>query len=74
MLHFVAAIRREREAQGLSVEQLAERAGVDAALLSRLEMGHAFNPTISTLFRIAAALGKNLALAFEGTATTDSAQ
>lgn len=62
MLKFVAAVRREREAQGLSVEQLAERAGVDAAALARFEAGQAFNPSASTLFRLARALGKNLAL------------
>ncbi len=65
LLKFVVAIRREREAQNLTLEQLAERAGMDAAALSRLETGKAFNPTISTIFRIAAALGKGLKLAFE---------
>jgi transcriptional regulator with XRE-family HTH domain len=65
LFKFVAMIRGERESQGMTVEQLAERADVDAAALYNLEAGQAFNPTVATLFRIAAALGKNLALGFE---------
>lgn len=65
MLKFVASVRREREAQGLTLEQLATRAGVDVGVLSRFESGQAFNPTASTLFRIAAALGQNLVLALD---------
>jgi ribosome-binding protein aMBF1 (putative translation factor) len=66
LLRFVARVRREREAQGLTVEQLAARAGIDVGVLSRFESGQAFNPTVSTLFRIAAALGRNLVLALDG--------
>jgi ribosome-binding protein aMBF1 (putative translation factor) len=73
LLRFVAAIRREREALGLSLDQLSQRAAVDGATLSRLESGTSFNPTISTLFRIAAALGKHLTLGLEG-ATTGTRQ
>ena len=62
MLKFVASIKREREAQSLTQSQLAELAKVDAAELVRLEAGHAFNPTVSTLFRIACALGKRFEL------------
>jgi ribosome-binding protein aMBF1 (putative translation factor) len=69
LLQFVALLRREREKHGLSLEQLAERAGVDAAVLARLEAGQGFNPTISTLFRIATALGKHLTLGLDGAAT-----
>lgn len=68
LLKFLAAVRREREAQGLTVEQLAERAGIDVAVVSRFESGQAFNPTVSTLFRIAGALGRNLMLALDGVA------
>jgi ribosome-binding protein aMBF1 (putative translation factor) len=71
VLRFVASIRREREERGLSVEQLAEHAGLDAMVLTRLEAGQAFNPTVSTLFRIAEALDKNLLLAFDGPRLTD---
>jgi ribosome-binding protein aMBF1 (putative translation factor) len=67
LLKLVAAIRREREAQGLTVEELAARAGTDAAVLTRFESGQAFNPSLSTLFRIADALGRKLVLALDPT-------
>lgn len=65
LLQFVASIRREREALGLSLEQVAAHAGIDVAALTRLEAGQSFNPTISTLFRLAAALDKKLSLRLE---------
>jgi ribosome-binding protein aMBF1 (putative translation factor) len=65
LLKFIALIQKEREVQGMTVEQLAERAGMDAAALSRLETGQSFNPSLATLFRIVSALGKDLVLAFE---------
>jgi ribosome-binding protein aMBF1 (putative translation factor) len=68
LLKFIASVRREREAQGLTVDELAARAGIDAATLARLESGIAFNPTIATLFRIAEALGRNLTLALDSVA------
>jgi ribosome-binding protein aMBF1 (putative translation factor) len=68
LLRFVASVRREREAQGLTLEQLAERAGIDVGVLSRFESGQAFNPTVSTLFRLAAALGRNLVVGLDGAA------
>lgn len=71
LLTFAAGVRREREAQGLTLEQLAARAGVDAGVLSRFESGQAFNPTVSTLFRIAGALGRNLVLALAETPLPD---
>jgi ribosome-binding protein aMBF1 (putative translation factor) len=66
LLQFVACVRHEREAQGLTLEQLATRAGIDVGVLSRFESGQAFNLTVSTLFRIAAALGRNLTLGLDG--------
>jgi ribosome-binding protein aMBF1 (putative translation factor) len=67
LLKFVASMRRLREEQGLTVEQLAGKAGIEPNVLARMEAGQAFNPTVATLFGIAAALGKKLSLAFEGT-------
>jgi ribosome-binding protein aMBF1 (putative translation factor) len=67
LLQLVASIRREREALGLSPEQLAERAGLEVATLHRLESGQSFNPTIATLFRLAAALGKHLTVGLDAT-------
>jgi len=54
-------LRRERERLGLSLADVAERAKIDKAALSRLENGHHFNPTVSTLARYVHALGKSLA-------------
>jgi ribosome-binding protein aMBF1 (putative translation factor) len=55
-----AALRLERESQGLSLTDLAERSGIDRATISKLETGKIANPTVGTLRTIAAALGKRL--------------
>jgi ribosome-binding protein aMBF1 (putative translation factor) len=57
---FVMSLRRERERLGLSLAEVAERAKIDKAALSRLENGQQLNPTINTLERYARALGKRL--------------
>ena len=53
-------LRRERERQHLTLNEVASRAGMDPAVLSRLETGRSDNPTVETLYRVAAALGKEL--------------
>jgi len=53
-------MKRQREASGISLADLAERTGMDKGALSRLENGVQDNPTIVTLMRYAAALGKKL--------------
>jgi DNA-binding XRE family transcriptional regulator len=53
-------LKRTREESGLSLADVAERSGIDKAALSRLENGIQSNPTVETLFRYAAALGKRL--------------
>lgn len=50
-----AAIRREREALGLSLSELARRAGLGKSTLSQLEAGQG-NPGIETLWALAAVL------------------
>src|SRR5690348_4111793 len=65
LMRFVASIRSAREAQGLTAEAIAERAGMEASAYARLESGNVLNPTLSTLFRVARALGKNLVLTLE---------
>jgi DNA-binding Xre family transcriptional regulator len=58
-LHQVAALlKREREKNGITLAELEARTGIDQAALSRLENGRNANPTLDTLNRIAAALGK----------------
>jgi ribosome-binding protein aMBF1 (putative translation factor) len=53
-------LRKERERQGLSLTDIAERTGMDKAALSRLETGKQINPTIDTLWRYAHAVGRLL--------------
>jgi DNA-binding Xre family transcriptional regulator len=56
----LAALRAERERQGLSLSDLSERSGIDRATLSKLETGKVPNPTVSTLHAVAKALNKRL--------------
>src|SRR5688572_16223136 len=65
LLVLASAIRREREAQGMTIEQLVEKAKVDAGMLARFEGGQSFNPTASILLRIARALGRKLNVALD---------
>mgnify|MGYP003618345623 CR=1 FL=1 len=50
-----ASIRREREKLGLTVTELAKRAGIAKSTLSQLE-GGAGNPSLETLWSLAMAL------------------
>jgi ribosome-binding protein aMBF1 (putative translation factor) len=65
----LAALRRERERQGLSLADLSERTGLDRATLSKLETGKMANPTLATLRRYAQALGKRLNWSLEDAVT-----
>ncbi|WP_144877161.1 helix-turn-helix domain-containing protein [Microbacterium sp. 1.5R] len=49
-------LRREREASGLSVSELARRAGISKATVSQLESGSG-NPSVETLWALGVALG-----------------
>ncbi len=60
LLTALAALRVERERQGLSLTALSELTGIDRATISKLETGKVANPTVVTLRIIAAALGKRL--------------
>jgi DNA-binding phage protein len=55
----VDRLRLERQRQRLSLDEVSERSGVALAALSRLEHGQG-NPTLTTLNRVAAALGMRL--------------
>lgn len=55
------AIRRRREAQGLSLRALAERAGIPFTTLRDIEAGRSRSPGIGTLEPILAALGTTIA-------------
>ncbi len=66
------ALKREREQSGLSIVNAAERSGLDRAVVSRLENGKQDNPTVATLMRYAAALGKRFLWSYEDLATKDT--
>jgi ribosome-binding protein aMBF1 (putative translation factor) len=56
----LAALRLERERQGLSLTDIQQRTKIDRATISKLERGEIPNPTVATLRTYAAALGKRL--------------
>ena len=60
----LAQMKKVREQAGLSLAAVSERSGIDTAAISRLENGHAANPTVSTLERYAAAIGKRFTWGF----------
>lgn len=59
------ALKQERERSGLSIRDVAERSGLDRAVISRLETGKQDNPTVATLMRYAAAVGKRFLWCYE---------
>jgi ribosome-binding protein aMBF1 (putative translation factor) len=65
------ALKRERERRGLSIGDLAERSGLDRSVVSRLENGKQDNPTVATLMRYAAAIGKRLLWSYEALPATN---
>jgi len=73
LIEALAGLRRERERQGLSLTDMAERTGIDRATISKLETGKLANPTIGTLRTYAKALGRRLAWTLEVVAKPDMA-
>lgn len=61
----VAWLKHERERQNLTLAEMSKRTGIDQAALSRLETGKNGNPTLDTLYRVAAALGKRICCTFQ---------
>jgi ribosome-binding protein aMBF1 (putative translation factor) len=60
ILSLVARFKAGRESQGLTLAEVAERMGIAAPALSRLESGKMLNPTLATLHKWAEALGEKL--------------
>jgi DNA-binding XRE family transcriptional regulator len=58
----LAELKQAREAAGLTLAEVSKRCGIDQPALSRLENGHNKNPTLDTLWRYAAAVGRRLLL------------
>lgn len=56
----VTLLKAAREEAGLSLADVARRSGIGKAALSRLENGQQINPTLNTLYRYAAAVGKQV--------------
>src|SRR5689334_2994275 len=54
------AIRAHRELEGLSQAAVARRAGIHAAMLSRIERDERSDPYFSTIAKVAAVLGLSL--------------
>jgi hypothetical protein len=59
---FCHLLKQARLTAGLTITEVAGRSGIDAGALSRLEGGRKPNPTVDTLGRWAAALGKSITL------------
>jgi transcriptional regulator with XRE-family HTH domain len=68
-----ASARRLRLAQGLTLAELAQSAGISAGMLSRLETGDV-SPSLETLAALSAALGSTVAALFrdDGAAGSDA--
>jgi DNA-binding XRE family transcriptional regulator len=64
ILSLMAKFKATRENQGLTLAEVAERMGIDAPALSRLETGKMLNPTLATLHKWAEALGHKLDVEF----------
>jgi DNA-binding Xre family transcriptional regulator len=62
---FLHDLRKAREDAGMSLTDVETRTGIDKATLSRLETGKQPNPTVDTLVRYAAAVGKQLVLTLQ---------
>ena len=60
IINLMARFKAVRENQRLTLAEVAERMGIDAPALSRLENGKMLNPTLATLFKWAEALGQKL--------------
>jgi len=62
LIDALQALRDERKAQGVSLTELEQRTGIHKSALWRLEHDANPNPTVSTLMRIAEALGRQITI------------
>lgn len=58
----ISAIKAQRQAQEVSLSELARRTGISKSSLSRMENDPNANPTITTLMRLAEALGQEITI------------
>jgi DNA-binding Xre family transcriptional regulator len=66
----LAELKRIRVARGVTAVDVAKRAGIAPAAMSRLEAGKNPNPTYETLSRYAAAIGVEIAIGIVGSEVT----
>jgi transcriptional regulator with XRE-family HTH domain len=66
--HTGRAVKQQRETAGLSLRMLAERSGVSSSMISDIERGTK-SPTVTTLVRLAQALGTSAAALLDPGAT-----
>ena len=59
------AVKQQREAAGFSLRELAARSGISASMISEVERG-AKSPTVSTVVRLAHALGVSAGTLIDG--------
>lgn len=64
----IQGLKQDRKRSGISIGEVAEKSGLDRAVVSRLENGKQDNPTVATLMRYAAAIGKRFLWSFENLA------
>jgi DNA-binding XRE family transcriptional regulator len=61
----IQGLKLERQRCGLTIGDVAKHSGLDRAVVSRLENGKQDNPTVATLMRYAAAVGKRFLWSYE---------
>ena len=65
LIDFMASLKVERNRQGLSLEDVARKTGIDHGSISKIENGRVRNPTWSTLRLFARALGCEIAISLD---------
>ena len=66
----IGDLKLARQAQGLSLQEVAERMGTDRANVHRLEQGSG-NPTVATVARYAQAVGSRMVITLEPIAVAE---
>jgi ribosome-binding protein aMBF1 (putative translation factor) len=72
MLQLLHDLKKAREAAGLSLADLAQRTGMDKAVLSKMENGRHGIPTLPSLARYAQAVGMTLAFSLNPVAEQEA--
>ncbi|HEX4142052.1 MAG TPA: helix-turn-helix transcriptional regulator [Pirellulales bacterium] len=60
LVKVMARLKQARTSQKISLNELAQRSGIDKGTISKLENGVFDNPTIGTIQRYASAIGKGI--------------